>query len=180
MNTKWLIGTVVGGFIVFTWQFLSWAAFNLHASNQQYTPNQENIINCLSTNITEDGTYFIPNVAEGTTSEEQQKLMESSAGKPWAIISYRKSLNTSMGSNMMRGFAADIVAVFLLCWIFSLIPSVNIKSGIMVSVSVGLIGYLTTSYSNSIWFESNSLPDLIDVFIVWSLCGTWLGFWFKK
>lgn len=180
MNTKWLIGTVVGGFIVFTWQFLSWAALNLHASNQQYTPNQENIINCLSTNITEDGTYFIPNVAEGTTSEEQQKLMESSAGKPWAIVSYRKSLNTSMGTNMMRGFAADIVAVFLLCWIFSLIPTVNIKSAIMVSVSVGLIGYLTTSYSNSIWFELNSLPDLIDVIIVWSLCGTWLGFWFKK
>lgn len=180
MNKKWIIGALVGGFIVFFWQFLSWTLLNLHGPNQKYTPNQENIIDCLSTNLTEDGTYFIPNLPQGATSEEQQKAMESSAGKPWAIVSYRKSFNTSMGMNMFRGFTADIVAVLLLCWIFSLMPSINMKSAVMVSVGIGLIGYFTTSYALSIWYELNSIPELLDVISSWALCGIWLGFWLKK
>ena len=36
MNTKMIIGVVVGGFLVFLWQFLSWAMFNMHGSEQKY------------------------------------------------------------------------------------------------------------------------------------------------
>jgi hypothetical protein len=180
MNNKFIIGSLVGGLIVFMYQFMSWALLNLHASQQQYTDQQENIINCLSTNLKEDGTYFIPNVPPGTSSEIAQKQMEESQGKPWAIVSYRKSMNTSMSTNMLRGFAADIVAVFLLCWVLGNFHYVNMRMAIMASVAVGLIGYLTTEYSNSIWFELNSLPDLLDAVVCWTLCGTWLGFWLRK
>ncbi|MGB4959272.1 MAG: hypothetical protein WBO36_07340 [Saprospiraceae bacterium] len=180
MNSKMIIGALVGGLLIFIWQFLSWSMLNLHGSNQQYTPNQDAILECLSTNLPEGGSYFMPNVPPGTPTEDHQKIMESSIGKPWAIVSYHKSFNMSMGMNMTRGFLADVVAVFLLCWLLGQMTSVSMQKSIMLSIAVGMIGYLTTSYTNAVWFEVNSMPELIDALVSWGLCGAWLGFWLKR
>lgn len=180
MTTKQIIGAVVGALIVFIWQFLSWAMLNLHASEQMYTPNQDTILQVLSTQLTEEGTYFLPNTPPGTSQEDQQKSMEASVGKPWAQISYHKSLNMSMGMNMFRGYMADLVAVFILIWLLIKLPDTNVVSCITASVAIGIIGYLTTEYTNSIWFEKNSMMDLVDAVVSWALCGAWLGFILKK
>jgi len=45
---------------------------------------------------------------------------------------------------------------------------------------VGLIGYLTIPYLNSIWFETNSIGHLIDAFVSWGLVGIWLGWWLPR
>ena len=180
MNTRMIIGATVGGLLVFIWQFLSWAMLNIHVSEQKYTANQNAILQNLGTQLTEDGTYFLPTFPPGTSSEEQQKLMEAAGGKPWAQISYHKAMNTNMGINMLRGFMADIVAVFLLIWLLSKIPELTMGTSVIASVAVGLVGYLTTEYSNSIWFEANSIPHLIDAIVGWALCGTWLGYWLNR
>ncbi|MEY3422433.1 MAG: hypothetical protein RIR48_2747 [Bacteroidota bacterium] len=180
MNTKMIIGVVVGGFLVFLWQFLSWAMLNLHGSEQKYTADQDAILQMLSEKLPEEGTYFLPTSPSGTPSEEAQKTMEASSGKPWAQISYHKAMNTNMGMNMLRGFLTDIVAVFLLVWLLGKIPECTMGTSIMASVAVGVIGYLTTEYANSIWFEANSMPDLIDALVSWTICGTWLGYWMNR
>lgn len=180
MNKKWILGSLVGGLIVFLWQFLSWTALNLHSPNQKYTDKQNEILQCISQNITEDGTYLLPNLPPNASSDEQQAFMESVIGKPWGMVSYRKSNEMSMGMNMFRGFTADVLAVFLLCWLFSFIPSIETKKAMMICTVIGLVGYLTTEYSIDIWFKTNSIPDLIDAIVPWSLCGAWLGYWLKK
>lgn len=180
MDKKLIIGAVVGGLIVFIYQFLSWALINIHKSEQMYTSNQDAIIEYLGTQLTEEGSYFLPTAPPDASSEEQQKIMETSMGKPWAQISYHKSMEMSMGMNMFRGFVADIIAVFLLLWLLLKIPELSMANCIQAAVAVGLVGYLTVSYSDSIWFESNSIPHLIDAILAWALCGAWLGYWINK
>ena len=180
MNTKMIVGALVGGLLVFIWQFLSWTMLNMHGSQQKYTPNQDSILNFLSTQLTEDGTYFLTNAAPGATQEDQQKLMESSAGKHWAQISYHKTMNMAMGMNMVRGYLVDVFAVMLLIWLLLKIPELSFQTAIISSIVVGVIGYLTTEYTNSIWFENNSVPDLIDAIVSWAICGTWLGYYLKR
>lgn len=51
----------------------------------------------------------------------------------------------------------------------------DFKTAILSSLAVGIIGYLTIPYLNSIWFEGNSIPQLIDTVFQWGICGTWLG-----
>jgi hypothetical protein len=85
-----------------------------------------------------------------------------------------------MGMNMVRGFLVDVFAVMLLIWLLSKIPGLTIQTAITASIVVGIIGYLTTEYTNSIWYEKNSIPDLIDAVVSWAICGTWLGFYLKK
>lgn len=180
MNQKTIIGALVGGVILFIWQFLSWTMLNLHGESQKYTAKQNEILQYLGENLEGDGSYFLPTYAPGASQEEMQKLMEESGGKPWATISYHSAMNTNMGLNMFRGLVVDIVAIALLIWLMMRFANLSIKDSIVASLCVGFISYFTGVYTNSIWFETNTLPDLLDTVISWTLVGSWLGFWLTR
>lgn len=177
---KSLIAALVGAIILFIWQFLSWSILPVHQADYGYAANQDRIMEALNQNLTEDGTYFIPNVAPGTSNEEAQAFMESNAGKPWASINYRKSFNTDMGMNMTRGFLVDFLAAFLLAWMLLKFQTLNIQTALQASLIVGFIGYLTIPYLNSIWFETSSIGHLIDAVVPWGIVGLWMGWWLPR
>ncbi len=176
---KQLIATLVGGLIVFVWQFLSWSLINVHASEFKYTPNQDKVLEALSANL-EEGSYFMPGVPPGSSQEAEQAAMEQAVGKPWALVQYHRALDMSMGMNMFRGFAADLVAVFLLVWLLLKFARLDFKTALLGSLALGMASYLTTSYMNSIWFETSSIGDLIDTVVQWGLAGVWLGWWLPR
>lgn len=176
---KQLIATLVGGLILFVWQFLSWSLLNIHGSEMAYSPNQDKILENLAQNL-EEGSYFMPGVPPGTSGEAAQAAMEANVGKPWATISYHKSMSNNMGMNMFRGFAVDLVAVFLLVWLLLKFTSVDLKTAVLAGLAIGGIGYLTGPYLNSIWFEGDSIGHLVDAIVQWGLVGAWLGWWLPR
>lgn len=173
---KQLIGTLVGAIILFLWQFISWGMVNFHKAEQQYTPNQDKILEVLSENLTE-GEYFLPGVPPGTPMEEQQAMQEKMMGKPWATINYHPEFEMNMRMNMLRGFLIDLIAAFFLCWILLKFGNLNFMDAVIAAVMIGLIGYLTITYLNSVWFESNTIGYLIDAIGAWVLVGAWLGWY---
>ncbi|NNF22392.1 MAG: hypothetical protein HKN67_10640 [Saprospiraceae bacterium] len=178
--TKLAIGSLVGGLLIFIWQFLSWSMLNTHGANYQYTENQDAIMEALNANLSEDGGYMIPNMAPDATKEQQEAYMAESEGKPWVTINYHKAWNTNMGMNMFRGFVANVVAAFLLAWLLMQFREVDLITGLKAGLAVGATGYLVISYINSVWFETSSIGYLIDTIVQWGLCGIWLGFWLGR
>ncbi|MBI5917535.1 MAG: hypothetical protein HY842_19375 [Bacteroidetes bacterium] len=174
---KQLIATLVAGILLFLWQFLSWAQLNVHGNEMQYTGQQDTILQMLGQQNLKGGTYMLPMPAPNSTPEQQQAFMDSSAGKPWATVSYHASMNASMGMGMFRGFIVDLLAAFLLIWMLLKMTNLDFKTALLSSWAVGAIGYLTIPYLNSIWYETNSMGYLIDVVVGWGLVGAWLG-WF--
>ncbi|WP_236973472.1 hypothetical protein [Membranihabitans maritimus] len=106
--------------------------------------------------------------------------MNEAIGQPWAVVQYHESLSSNMGINMFRGFVVDFLAVLLLCWILVKIPDISASQIIITSVSVGLIGFLTVTYLNSIWFETPTVGSLIDAIVQWGICGVWLSWWLRR
>ena len=180
MMKKQLIATLVGGIILFVWQFLSWSLVNVHSAEFKYTANQDRIMEALSQNLTENGSYMLPQAPPGSSQAEQQAYMEGVASKPWAMVNYHKSFDTNMGMNMLRGILVDWVAVFLLIWVLLKFVNLNFKTVLLASLAVGAIGYLTIPYLNTIWFNTNSIGYLIDAVAQWGLTGVWLGWWLTK
>lgn len=176
---KMIIGTIVGALILFIWQFLAWSILPLHEVEQQYTENSEAILQVLSENLT-PGEYMVPRTPPDATAEEVKSFLESVQGKPWAMISYRESFSTAMAGNMIRGFAADLFAVFLLCWVLLHYREISMKTVLTTTVAIGLIGYLFLSYLQGIWYEYPTLPDLIDTLVQWGLVGLWLGYYLPR
>ncbi len=177
---KTIIASLVGGIILFFWQFLSWTMLDLHRPMQEFSPKQDEIIKYLSENL-DEGNYFLPTVPVGASAEENEKMMNAYSGKPWAEVRFHKSfdMNTNMGMNIGRGLLVDIVAVFLLCW-FLLKNASDFKTTLISCLAFGIIAYLTTDYTTQIWYETKSIPNLIDAIAGWGLCGAWLGWWLNR
>ena len=178
---KLIIASLVGGLILFIWQTLSFMMLQLHGSQMQYTDKQDDILAALEASGIDEGEYFLPNTSSTAPSEaEQVEYMDKYTAKPWAKVSYHKELSMSMGMNMVRGLFIDFVAAFLLAWLLLKFAELNMKTAVIASISIGLIGYLTVSYLNSVWFETSSWPELIDALVQWGLVGVWLGWYLNR
>ncbi len=177
---KQLVGALVGGLVLFIWQFISFGLANLHQSQMQYTPQQDEILTALNGLDLAEGSYFVPNVPPDAPAADHQKLMAPHEGKPWAIVHYRHAMSMDMSSNMIRGFVIDFLAALFLCYILMGTHNLTMQRSIFTSVAIGLIGWLTISYLNSAWFKTNSLPDLIDAIVPFAIIGAFLGWWLNR
>jgi len=178
--TRLLVGGLVGGLILFFWQFLSWSMLNVHGENFTYTPNEKAIMECLNANLSEGGEYFIPGMPPGMSSEEHMQLQMEAAGKPWAKINYRKSFSDNMVPNMIKGFLANLLTALLVCWILMKIPNLSFLNIVTYATAMGLMGFLTIPLINSFWFETSCIGDLVDAVVPWALIGVFLGWWLRR
>lgn len=173
---KIIISAIVGGLILFIWQFISWNPAGIHKSMQEYAPNQKIILDFLSENM-EEGFYLLPLAEPG---EDPQEAARKSMGKPWAQIYYHEAMQDNMVSNISRGLIIDILIVGLLAWLLTKMAEQSFKNALILSLVVGMIGFLSISYTNSIWFGHRAIGDLIDTLIAWTLVGSWLGWYMNK
>lgn len=176
---KLIIGALVTGLILFIWQFLSYGLMDLHYSQMAYTPAQEEIMKTIEAQNLEDGEYYMIR-APKENPDLQNQLMEERLGKPWAQVQYHSSLEHNFGMNMFRALIINILIGLILCWILMNFASLNMKTSVLTCLGIGIIGYLVINYLDSIWFQTNSLPDLIDAIVPWTVIGIWLGWWLNK
>jgi hypothetical protein len=176
---KLLIGALVGGILLFFWQFLSWSVLGIHNSMQSHTPKQTEILKYLDENL-EEGFYYMPTLPEGHSNEDLQKLMTDSMGKPWAQVYIHKSMDMNMVSNLLRGFIVALLSSLLITWVLMKIGKTNLIEIVLCCLAIGIASYLTTSYAVSIWYSTKSMGDLIDAVASWGLVGLWLGWWLNR
>ncbi|MEL6253135.1 MAG: hypothetical protein AAFR87_14080 [Bacteroidota bacterium] len=172
-----LIAAAVGSVIIFMWQFLSWAPLGIHESQMAHTDKQDAVLQALAESGLSEGAYFLPRLPASASTTEMTAFEQENMGKPWARVHYHEAYSSNMGLNMFRGWLISFVSVFLLSWILSKMAGLSMRTAIISALSVGLIGWMTITYQESIWFKTESLPQLLDVGIQWTLTGAWLG-WF--
>ena len=172
---KIIIAALVGALILQIWQTLSWAILDIHGSSQTYTANQDKIMEFLGENL-DEGFYYLPNVAPGSEANPMEEYME----KPWAQVFYHDSYDANMGINSARGFVINFLCVLLLGWILMKMGNASFQTILLASLAVGLIAYFNVSYIYSIWFQTNTIGNLIDALVSWGLVGAWLGWWLRR
>ncbi len=178
---KLVIGSIVGGILIFIWQTLSWTVLDLHRANQEYTPKQDSMLSYLSSQFSEDGSYFLPTVPKGTSSEEMAKAAAAAKGKPWAQIQYHKSMDMNIGANIARNLISDIILVAFLCWILMKIPAASFGTIFMVCIFIGVIVFTNSPYTVHIWYpKADIMAHFLDALVSWALCGAWMGWWLNR
>ena len=181
---KSIIAAVIGGIIIFLWQFLSWAALNLHKAANGYTPNNAAIMTALESNLSKEGGYMLPGLPDDATRADHEKLMKEANGKPWATIQYHSSMEStpaSMYKNMARGLVVDIIMIWLFCWILGKMNMAGFSTIFTASLFMGLITFFNTAYTGTIWFKFfDIMAYFTDSMVSWGVCGLWLGWYLKK
>ena len=178
---KAIIGALVGGLIIFLWQFVSYPLAGFHDKAMQYTDKQDALLSAIKSQNLEDGGYMLPSLPRTASSEEHKELMTKMEGQPWVSIQYHNSYNMNMGMNMVRAYLVQCIAVFLLCLILLRIPNLSFGSVVSASLFTGLIVFLNGSYTGHIWFQTfDSTMHLVDAIVSWGLVGAWLGWWLRR
>jgi hypothetical protein len=179
-----LIGAIVGGLLIFLWQFLSWAALDLHRPAAKYTANEAALLQALATNLPEEGGYMMPGLPADAGKEQCEKVMAESNGKPWASIQYHKSFKGSsndMIMNMIRGLLSNIIMIALVIWLLAKINMPGFMTIFLACLALGLITFINQPYTGNIWYEMFDIwAFLIDSLVSWGLCGLWLGWWMNR
>ena len=181
---KVIIGSIVGGLLIFLWQFLSFAAINFHKPAQDYTEKQDVIMSFLNSQGLKEGGYIMPSVPEGTSSSDMEKAMKETDGKPWASIQYHNEAENTMNDmfmNMARGFLVNIVIVMLFCWVVQKINAPAFGTIVKAALAVGIIVFLNAPYTGFIWYKNFDVwAHLLDAVVAWGLTGLWLGWWLRR
>lgn len=178
---KTIIGGIVGGILIFIWQTLSWTILDLHRPGQDYTPKQDTILSFLSSQFSADGAYLVPTIPKGASSEEMEKSMNDTFGKPWAEIQYHNKLEYSIPMNIIRGLLVDIVMAIMLCWMLMKFSNNSFLTTFISCLFVGFIAFLNIVYTKDIWYHVFDVKAyMIDWIMSWGLCGLWTGWYLNR
>jgi hypothetical protein len=167
-----LLFSLIGAIIIFAWQFLSYAMPNFHKSASAYTPAQDSILKMLEKQGITEGMYLLGQPDPSLSQAEQQAMMESMDGKPWAVINYHKQNSMNMAMPMIRGILVCFVISFLLFWLFLQQKNPTLMNRLYLALAVGMIGFFFTPYTNFIWYKA---PDIFahfaDAIVPWVILG---------
>ena len=182
---KTLIATIVGTLIIFIYQSMSWMVLPIHKHSFKNTDKQDAILPVLSSNLTEDGLYYLPMLSPETSHEEQEKFMNERMGKPAATISYQAAMSYNMVNNICLGLLFSLIAVWIIVTILVKAESVFNTFGSRMGVTVAL-AILTVSRTYLMeWNWMNSPMQYIsgqitDEIVSCLLLGFWLGWYLGR
>jgi hypothetical protein len=169
---KTILFSVLGGIIIFFWQFLSYAMPNFHKSANTYTPLQGEILQKFNELGLKEGMYLLGQADPSASKAEQEKMYESLAGQPWAVINYQSSMSMDMAMPMTRGILVCIAVSFLLFWLFKQQKDPTLVNRMLLSLAVGMISFFVVPYTNFIWYkEPDIFAHLADGIVPWAVLG---------
>jgi hypothetical protein len=179
---RYLIGSLVGAILVFGWQSVAHMFMHHHDAAYMPVPNQESVINSLSTMFKEEGQYLIPRSDPNASEEEMQKYDEGMKGKPWAMVTYHPSYENNMGTAILRSFVTALISVLLFIWIMGRNQD-DRKSIFLKCIAYGFAMFMFVWYNQNIWMQTPwdvLKGELIDLLVAWGLCGAWLSWYLRR
>lgn len=180
-----LIATLVGALIIFVYQSLSWMALPVHTNSFKRTPAQDSILGTLSSQLTQDGMYYMPMPPEGASHEEAEKMMKDCTGKPWALISYHRALDYDMAKNMIIGLLLNILAAWIVVYILTKAAGIfsTFSSRVWITFLIYVLVVAQSPLMEWNWLSSPMhyiSGEIIDGLVGGLLLGIWLGWYMGR
>lgn len=167
---KHLLFSIVGGIILFVWQFLSYAMPNFHQKANTYTPLQDTILATLQGVGLEEGMYML-GMPDPDDPEAMKKYQEMETST-WATLNYRINDSNGMAMPMTRGVVVCIIISAILFMLFNQQKDPTLIKRIVLALGIGLIGFFFVPYSNFIWYkEPDVFAHLLDAIVPWMILG---------
>jgi hypothetical protein len=181
---KIILGTIVGTLIFFSYQSIMWMG-GFHKDLWNYSPNQDVVLQSITTNLTKDGLYHIPSVDPGAPDLKQQeeKLMEENVGKPWAMVFYHSSMHGFEPGYILMGIWYSFVACLIVCLVLYSGGFGSFGSRFLVCIGFGLFALAQGVMDEMNWWAfpwSFIKPQVIDLTFGWGLTSLWLAGYVKK
>ncbi|MFI5172792.1 MAG: hypothetical protein ACHQFW_10400 [Chitinophagales bacterium] len=179
---KTIIAVLVGTFIMFIYQALSWMVLPTHKNSFKYTDKEGAILEAMSG--LEEGTYMIPGKPPGRSDKDHMEQMKSYIGKPWATFNYHPSMVSNMPKSMAIGFILNFITIWIFVWLLKKMTNLTRGAIIMAALAVGALFIFNSHLMNWNWMTipmHHISGEIIDSIVSWLLVGLWIGwYWTRK
>lgn len=113
-----ILGTIVGGVIVFIWSFISWSILPWHMNTIRDFENREKVRTMIRQSAPEAGIYVMP-LRDPDGSEEHMKVNnERMKTGPFVFAAINPNgVDPSMGKRMGKSLVNFVLAALCLTWL---------------------------------------------------------------
>ena len=179
-----LIGGCIGGIILFFWGWMAWTVLPLHLASLRPIENEDRVTEVLTTNLGVHGVYSFPSMPQNDrdlSAEEQQSATEEwtkkyQHGPVGMIIFDPRGSDPYMASQMLTGFAINLLSAMLAVWLLTRSTAFNSSFPARVAYC-GVLGILISMVAHLQNWNWLSFPldyttaMIADTVIGWILAG---------
>jgi len=162
-----LIGSLIGGIILFIWSWLAWTLVPIHIGTIQNIDNEEAVITAMSINMDKKGVYVFPAMPESHDQAAVEEFNQKYQQGPVGMIFYDPQGGDPMPpSQIILGIIIDIIAAFLAGWFLSrsTAAAANYLGRV---IYIGMLGVFVTLLSHIVNWDWMNYP--LDYTTAWSL-----------
>ena len=174
---KTLLGSLVGGVILFIWSFLAWVILPLHNSTMHAVTNEDAVANMIAQNAQQKSVYTIPHNPATSDKAAMDAWAERLKRGPNAMIIFDPAgTDPMMPSQMLIGLVLDLLSAFFVIWFLT--RSTAAGGSYLARVTYcGMIGIFVSVFVHLMNWNWMGMPGdftsglVIDTIVGWILAG---------
>ena len=173
MAKRLLLGTVLGGLVVYVWGAISWMVLPWHTATFQAFSNEEVVVTLLQLTATKPGVYLLPKA--GGSASEQKAAHERMKQGPVMLAAIRpQGANPSDPMFYVKGLALELCGAFLMTWLIMTLPGMSFSARVRTVTLVALIAGVLTRVPDWHWWGFSAgytIVQMLDLLIGYFLAG---------
>jgi hypothetical protein len=181
MSTRAFLAAVLGGIIMFIWNFIAHDVLPLGEIGMREFNNEDQVLDALKTNVGDaPGLYHFPGHKAGPNATRQERdeaikrAMEKATTGPSGLLVYHPTRQFSFGKLLGTEFATELLEAILAVFLLTQTRIQTFGGRVGFILVVGILGAITTNipYWNWYGFPSNYTAAYMLIEIVGFL---WVG-----
>jgi hypothetical protein len=153
MSKQLILGTILGGIILFVWGAIAWMFIPWPGQPLRAFTNEDALTQAIIAGAPKSGNYLLPNgEAKGLTAEQQQKAMEKMAKGPIVFAAVRLEPFNSMAKPMISQFLTQLLVALLGTILLMQTSGLAYKSRVVFLTTVGIIIFVGGHFDEATWW----------------------------
>lgn len=159
MSTRVLFAGILGGVILFIWNFVAHDILPFGRMGVRFMTNEDAVTSALQTNLGDNsGVYFFPTggLTPGATRQQQQEAMkkaeEQMASGASGFLIYRPKRVFNMPKRLIIQFGTDVACALLAVFLLAQTSIVGFGGKVGFIFMAGILAAITTNIPYANWY----------------------------
>jgi hypothetical protein len=155
MSKQLILGTVLGGIVLFIWGAIAWMFIPWPGQPLRAFKNDDAVTQAIVANASHSGNYLLPNGGEqkGLTAEQQQKAIEKMQRGPIVFAAVRLEPFNSMAKPLISQFLTQLLVALLGTILLTQTSGLSYKSRVVFLTTVGIIIFVGGHFDEATWWS---------------------------
>jgi hypothetical protein len=173
-----IVAGLLGGAVVYLWSALSWSVLPYQAAKFRGIPNEQQVADVLSSNLTVPGVYQYPAYPSAGASDAEVAAWTQRVerGPVIPLLVFNPGGSASSVTSYIRAFVLDVMAALIVAMLLTLAAHSLGGYGqrVIFVTGIALFAIVVTHLADWNWGmfpTSYILPMAADLIIGWTLAG---------